>query len=106
MFQRNRTHRTPTTASSRITARVAFASDGPQLDDLAALDSARPLPSPVILGELDGALVAARSLLTGREVADPFVATGDVLALLRTRSSQLTDHPFPRRARLRVAWAG
>jgi hypothetical protein len=63
--------------------RPARPDDAPALDRLAALDSARPLTGPTLVAEQDGALVAALSLGTGRAVADPFVPTADLVALLR-----------------------
>ncbi len=97
------------TTTPHFTMRLATEADRGQLDELAALDSAKPLHPPAILGELDGALVAARSLRDGCEIADPFRATSDVTALLRTRASQLTVHRSPRRMRrprLSLAWSG
>jgi hypothetical protein len=73
-----------------LTVRYGTEADRPALQRLAQLDSARTLVEPVLLADLDGVLVAARSLSDGRQVADPFVATADVAALLRTRASQLT----------------
>lgn len=50
----------------------------------------RPAPrEPVLLAESDGQLVAAVSTVTGETVADPFVATADVVALLEFRARQL-----------------
>jgi hypothetical protein len=91
-----------------VTVRDATGEEHEQLQQLAALDSAAPLAAPVIVGELDGAVVAAHTLRDGRVIADPFVATGDVTALLRTRASQLIVHRFPRlwrRQRPQLAWS-
>jgi hypothetical protein len=50
----------------------------------------RPVPAaPMLLAESDGALVVALSTLTGDVVSDPFRATGDLVDLLRLRSTQL-----------------
>ena len=83
----------------RFTIRFATSADSFQLERLAALDGAGSLKHPVLIGELDDACVAARSLRDGREVADPFTATSDVAALMRTRASQLntTRPPWLRR---------
>jgi hypothetical protein len=92
----------------RVMVRFATDHDDVSLRRLAALDSARPLTGPVLLCELDGAPVAATSLYDGREVADPFIATSDVAALLRTRASQLVGSRsswMPLRRRPRVAWS-
>jgi hypothetical protein len=44
---------------------------------------------PLLVAEADGAVVAAVSRLTGEVISDPFVATEDVVALLRLRAAQL-----------------
>ena len=50
----------------------------------------RPVPAePMLLAESDGAVVVALSTVTGDVVSDPFRATGDLVDLLRLRSSQL-----------------
>ena len=50
----------------------------------------RPAPAaPLLLAEADGRLVAIVSTRSGETVADPFVATADVIELLRLRSEQL-----------------
>ena len=73
----------------RIVIRRADGNDLAALETLAALTD-RALPHfPVLLAEADGALVAALSRLTGDVITDPFVATDDVVALLRLRSAQL-----------------
>jgi hypothetical protein len=68
--------------ATRLVVRRATAADAAALADLAALDSSRPLAGDVVLAEADGAVVAAVSG-DGRAVADPFVATADVVAMLR-----------------------
>jgi len=45
----------------------------------------------LLLAEADGTLVAAVSTRTGEVVSDPFVASDDVVALLRLRAAQLDD---------------
>jgi hypothetical protein len=64
-------------------------------DDIAALETLgqlteRAVPQfPLLLAEADGVLVAALSRLSGEVITDPFVATEDIVALLRLRSAQL-----------------
>ena len=54
--------------------------------------SERPAPAePLLLAEADGQLIAAVSTRTGEVVSDPFVASADVVALLRLRATQLDD---------------
>jgi hypothetical protein len=73
-------------SSSRLDGvliRTARADDDPDLIRLAALDSACPLPGPVLLAEENGTIVAALCLSTGRAVADPFVASLHLVEFLR-----------------------
>jgi hypothetical protein len=73
-----------------VVIRVAVADDRAQLERLAQLDSAeRPLGA-TLLAEQGGAVIAALSLADGTAIADPFVPTNDVMALLRLRAGQLT----------------
>ena len=77
---------TITTAPS-VLIRAARGSDGPALERLAALDSATVPAGELLVAEADGALVAARSLTTGQAIADPFVPSADVRALLELRAA-------------------
>ena len=79
-----------------LVARPATDADARALDDLAALDAAAPLQGNVLVAELDGRLVAARSLADGRVVADPFVPTADARAVLAVRAAALEDAGPPR----------
>ena len=72
-----------------VTVRLAAAADGPQLQRLAELDSACLPAAPLLIGERAGRPVAALSLAGGEVVADPFMPTADVVALLRLRARQL-----------------
>jgi hypothetical protein len=73
--------------ASQITIRPAYADDAPTLLRLAALDSAdAPPPTPLLVGEKDGDLCVAMSLRDGSVIADPFVATADIVELLRARA--------------------
>jgi hypothetical protein len=72
--------------------RPATPQDDITLRSLAALDSQRPIASPVLIGERDGRPVAAISLADGRLVADPFVPTAQLAALLRMRAGALNTH--------------
>jgi hypothetical protein len=73
----------------RIVIRHADGSDTAALQTLAALTDRTAPDAPVLLAEADGSLVAALSRLSGDVVTDPFVATEDIVALLRLRSAQL-----------------
>ena len=69
--------------------RLATEHDADDLDRLAALDSARPLTGRILLGEIEGVLAAARSLETGRTIADPFLPTARLSVYLRVRAAGL-----------------
>ena len=84
-----------------VVIRAARGSDAEVLGDLAALDSAPALTGDVLLAELDDRVVAALETASGREVADPFVATADLLPLLRLRG-----RPAARRHRSALARRG
>ena len=72
--------------------RPATAADGAVLERLAVLDSQRPIAAPALIGERDGTAAAAISLADGRVVADPFVPTAQLVAILRLRASALTAY--------------
>src|SRR3954466_15991278 len=72
--------------------RPATADDDGALERLAGLDSQRPIASPALIGERDGRAVAAISLADGRVVADPFVPTAQLIAVMRVRAGALRAH--------------
>jgi hypothetical protein len=77
-----------TTASPQISIRLATESDGSMLLRLAALDSAAAPSGSVLVADVDGEIVAARSLTKPRSIADPFRQTADVRELLELRARQ------------------
>jgi len=79
---------TPDTAS--ITIRMAYADDDQALSRLAALDSAKLPPRPMLLAEVDGEARAALSLTDGSVIADPFHLTQDLVTLLQARAAATT----------------
>jgi hypothetical protein len=91
-----------------IALRPARPDDAAAVARLAALDAAPAPRTPALIGLLDGAPAAALSLADGRVVADPFLPTADVVALLRHRAAGHTG-PAPMRlrkaVRLRPRWA-
>jgi hypothetical protein len=106
---------TPETATStQITIRRmdVSADDHSRLAKLAALDSHAPLDGPVLGAEVEGELRAAISVATGELIADPFIRTSELGALLRLRADQLRAQRGvarrPRRAlrRSRLALGG
>jgi hypothetical protein len=67
--------------------RLATPEDQAALLRLAELDSQGPLgPGPVLVGELDGEPQVALSLTDGRAIANPFLATAQLLAHVRMRA--------------------
>jgi hypothetical protein len=80
----------PEAASAPVRIRRAQPEDRDGLAVLAELDGhRRPLQGPVLVAELGGRLVAARSLEDGSAVADPFSASAGPAALLRLRAEQV-----------------
>jgi hypothetical protein len=78
-----------TTVHPTVAIRAARGSDGPALVRLAALDSKRPLSGTLLVAERDGELAAALSLESGAHVADPFVPSAELVALLRLQAAAL-----------------
>jgi hypothetical protein len=73
-----------------VVIRLATAGDRPALERLAELDSAERPRGMALIAEIHERPVAALALADGRAIADPFVATGDIIELLRVRAGQLT----------------
>jgi hypothetical protein len=73
----------------QITIRLAHCHDRHDLRVLAQLDSAAVPGDPVLLAEVGGELRAALSLRDGEAVADPFVPTAHLVALLNAHAEQL-----------------
>jgi hypothetical protein len=72
-----------------VAIRPATSDDTATLLRLAALDSSVVPAGELLLGIVDGEPRAAVSVTTGNAIADPFVPTADVVALLRLRASRL-----------------
>ncbi len=66
-----------------ITIRRATQADAGRVRRLAELDSSVVPAGDAVLAEMHGELVAAVSEQDGRAIADPFVPTADVVAVLR-----------------------
>jgi hypothetical protein len=82
-----------------ISIRIATSDDTMALARLAALDSGSVPSGPILLAERDGELHAALALSgTGAVIADPFVPTVELVALLRVRAARLAADPSRRRA--------
>jgi hypothetical protein len=90
---------------STVVIRLATPADVGDLRRLAALDSARAIAGTVLVAESDGQIRAAYSMDHGRAIADPFVPSAGLVALLETRARLLHgEHGAPagRRGRLRL----
>jgi len=73
-----------------VLIRRAAPGDEPQIARLAALDERPQLPrGERLIGELEGRVVAALDVRSGRAVADPFVPTRKIVELLGLRASQV-----------------
>src|SRR4051794_38561760 len=77
--------------SQSVTIRWALPADLPALERVAGLDSKRLPAGPLLVACVDGQIWAALSTVNGAAIADPFVPSGDLVGLLRTRSSQLSE---------------
>jgi hypothetical protein len=86
--------------AATIAIRPAGADEARVVSRLAELDDAPDLQGPVLLAVIDGAAVAALSLLDDRVVADPFVRTQEAVGLLRFRADFLFRNSKRRRRRL------
>ncbi len=78
-----------------VVLRLATAGDRLSLDYLAQLASADLPSGALLIGELRGRLVVAVSLSDGSAIADPFLPTSDLLALVRLRAGQLNQQIGP-----------
>jgi hypothetical protein len=77
--------------------------DREALARLTERDSAGTLEAPVIGIEVEGRLLAARSLADGAVVADPFSRTDELQAMLELRAGQLTRRTAGFRRGLRIS---
>jgi len=92
--------------SRRLSFRYAEARDRAALNRLAALDSAEPLTRPLLVAEIDDAVVAAIGS-EGGVIADPFVPTSRLVRTLRTLHRDSKGDArigLARRIRAALAW--
>jgi hypothetical protein len=88
----------PESLTLTVAIRLAEKDEAAAVRRLAALDDQRPLEGPVLVALLDGEPEAAISLDDRRVIANPFLATRDLVQLLRVRAEHIAG-PDPRRAR-------
>ncbi|MGZ4183734.1 MAG: hypothetical protein ACXVUL_23980 [Solirubrobacteraceae bacterium] len=95
-------------SATTYTIRLATADDDAALRRLAEIDSQDPLAGPVLLGELGGKPQAALSLADGRVIANPFLATAQLLAHMRMRAGAIGayEHTPSLSERIRAALSG
>lgn len=93
-----------------VVIRHATAADADQLMRVAGRDSQRPVHGPTLVAEVGGVACAALQLADGRVIADPFLPTADLVALLRLRAQAIGRgsaagawRPRPGRYRVRLA---
>lgn len=72
-------------APTTYVIRRAGPEDSEALYRIARLDTQRPLAGDALIGEIGGVPAAAISLADGRVIADPFIRTAGLAALLRLR---------------------
>jgi hypothetical protein len=75
--------------TTSITIRPDRPADRGALERLAALDSRRLPDGDLLLGEVDGTLLAAIRVHGGQAIADPFAPTADLVAMLRMYARRL-----------------
>ena len=80
-----------TTSHQPLVIRLAGADDTAVVARLAALDSSSPPEGSTLLAFRGDAPIAALGVTGRHVVADPFLPTADVIALLRERAAQLTE---------------
>ena len=91
-----------TSINERVTIRHAHEGDAAALARLAALDSKRVPDGPALVAESGTRIVAALPLADEGAIADPFVHTAELVALLRMRAAQLSADARPARSGLRA----
>ena len=87
---------------SRVSFRYAAACDRAALDRLATLDAAEPLTSPLLVAEIDDAVVAAIDA-GGEVIADPFAPTSRLVQTLRSLHGE-APRGLGRRIKAALAW--
>jgi hypothetical protein len=78
-----------------VTVRRSYPDDRPALSRLAERDGRPVPPAPLLVAEVGGLVLAARSLENGASLADPFHPTTHLVELLALRSAHLRDGVAP-----------
>jgi hypothetical protein len=92
-------HRITTTQviESAVSIRRARPDDTAHIQWIAQRDTRPVPPSPLLVAEVDGRVLAVRSLATGESVADPFRPTAHLTAMLALRALGLATPQRQRR---------
>jgi hypothetical protein len=96
-------------SATAYTIRPATRDDEAALRQLAELDTQAPLAGgPILVGELGGTPQAALSIVDARVIANPFVATAQLIVHMRLRAATIGAHEREPslRERIRVALSG
>jgi hypothetical protein len=80
-----------TQINEAVLMRRATTEDSARIRTLALLDTQRVPAGPLLVAEIGGEIVAARSLTTGGVIADPFRLTSDIVAMLSLRAGQVSE---------------
>jgi hypothetical protein len=72
-------------AANSYVIRNAAPADRDLLERIARLDTQASIVGPALIGEIGGIAAAAISADDGRVIADPFIHTANLVALLRVR---------------------
>jgi hypothetical protein len=78
-------------AYESVTVRRSYPDDAPALRQLAERNGRRVPPAPVLVAEVSGRLLAARSLDNGGSISDPSQPTAHLVELLALRSAHLRE---------------
>jgi hypothetical protein len=84
-----------------VAIRPAYPDDEAAVRRLAALDSAAVPPAPFLVAEIEGELLAALSLTSGRAIADPFHPTLHIVAMLRAYAASAASEDGRKRGESR-----
>ena len=82
---------TATLEPETITIRPLREDDVAAVHRLAELEERPVPPGPLLLAEVEGTVEAAVGLEGGETIANPFVASAEVVSLLELRADQLRD---------------
>jgi hypothetical protein len=78
-------------ARESVLIRFASTADAEAVEWVAQRDTRRVPPGPHMVAELDGRILAARSLASGEVIADPFSHTAYLVSILELHCAQVSD---------------